>query len=123
MTAKVKYVDELIADLKSLKPDAQIMALIAVSGAFVIEANAKIVCPVDTGFLRDSIHTGILEASATHAIASVGTNTEYAPYVEFGTWRWKGKSFLRAAFDGHVANATAVMQKTARKLIGSRLGK
>ena len=48
--------------------------------ALLVEADAKIHCPVDTGLLRNSI---------THTIngneAEVGTNMEYAPYVEFGT--------------------------------------
>lgn len=47
----------------------------------VIENEAKRECPVDTGMLRDSI---------THRVENgntgiVGTNVEYAPYVEYGT--------------------------------------
>lgn len=48
--------------------------------ALLVEASAKINCPVDTGLLRSSI---------THNVyadyAEVGTNYDYAPYVEFGT--------------------------------------
>ena len=44
------------------------------------EGYAKDLCPVDTGNLRNSI---------THAVegksAIIGTNVEYAPYVELGT--------------------------------------
>ena len=123
MKAKVKGIDELSKDLKALKTDAQNMALIAVAGGLVIEGQSKIICPVDTGYLRNSIHTDILEASATGAIAGVGTNTEYAPYVEFGTKRWAGKSFLRAAFDTHISDAVKQMQATAAKVIKLRLTK
>lgn len=46
----------------------------------VVENEAKKLCPVDTGDLRSSI---------THEVHNdvgiVGTNKEYAPYVEFGT--------------------------------------
>lgn len=46
----------------------------------VIERSAKENCPVDKGRLRQSI---------THKVkgtkGSVGTNVEYAPYVEIGT--------------------------------------
>lgn len=46
----------------------------------VVENEAKRLCPVDTGDLRNSI---------THEVHNdvgiVGTNKEYAPYVEFGT--------------------------------------
>lgn len=46
-----------------------------------VENNAKLNSPVDTGALRRSL---------THEVTSklsveVGTNLEYAPYVEFGT--------------------------------------
>ena len=46
----------------------------------VAEGYAKDLCPVDTGTLRRSI---------THTVvgkeAYIGTNVEYAPYVELGT--------------------------------------
>ena len=45
-----------------------------------VENEAKKQCPVDTGDLRNSI---------THEVEDnvgyIGTNKEYAPYVEFGT--------------------------------------
>lgn len=46
----------------------------------LVENEAKVKVPVDTGQLRNSI---------THRVENnqgiVGTNTAYAPYVEFGT--------------------------------------
>lgn len=51
----------------------------------VIEGYAKEDCPVDTGLLRNSITyalAGQAPAAADHAVY-VGTNVEYAPYVEF----------------------------------------
>ena len=46
------------------------------------EKYAKKLCPVDTGNLRNSIsHTVDTEEPAAY----IGTNSEYAPYVEFGT--------------------------------------
>lgn len=46
----------------------------------VVEGYAKRQCPVDTGHLRDNI---------THEVENktvvIGTNVEYAPYVELGT--------------------------------------
>lgn len=47
---------------------------------FLVESDAKKECPVDTGALRGSI-TSEIEANEGY----VGTNLEYAPYVEFGT--------------------------------------
>lgn len=48
--------------------------------ALVVEAAAKEKAPVDTGNLRGSI-THDVEKN----IATIGTNVEYAPYVEKGT--------------------------------------
>ena len=62
------------------------------------EGYAKRACPVDTGNLRNSI---------THAVASsedavyVGTNVEYAPYVELGTSKMQAQPFLRPAATEH----------------------
>lgn len=46
----------------------------------VVENEAKRLCPVDTGDLRSSITHEV-----HNDIGIVGTNKEYAPYVEFGT--------------------------------------
>lgn len=50
-----------------------------------VQGVAKSLAPVDTGLLRGSIHTKISEATTSRVTADVYTNTEYAPYVEFGT--------------------------------------
>lgn len=54
-------------------------------GAVLIEGRAKRRAPVDMGRLRTSItHTGLLPLGNTLAVR-VGTNVEYARFVEFGT--------------------------------------
>lgn len=63
--------------------------------AFGIEARAKQLAPVDSGLLRNSIQTDIKGPLK----ATVGTNTEYASYQEFGTRHQKGKPFLTPAAD------------------------
>src|SRR5688500_16800518 len=62
--------------------------------AFQIEAKSKLLAPVDTGLLRNSVQTTVNGLKAT-----VGTNVEYAPYQEFGTRHQKGKPFLTPAAD------------------------
>lgn len=105
------------------------------------EGYAKLLCPVDTGRLRNSI-THALSGSApaissytnnsTHATTNatqragtagkpvavktytyegsapggeeavyVGTNVEYAPYVEYGTQRTTAQPFLKPAVHDH----------------------
>ena len=53
--------------------------------AGVVEGSAKKKCPVDTGNLRGSIHIMRHATAGKEMSATVGTNVEYAPYVEFGT--------------------------------------
>lgn len=49
------------------------------------EGYAKKLCPVDTGNLRNSI-THVVDEDEPAAI--IGTNSEYAPYVELGTGKY-----------------------------------
>ena len=60
----------------------------------LVEAKAKKLCPVDTGKLRASI-TPVIESWAA---GYVGTNTHYAPYVEYGTEKMPAQPFLEPAF-------------------------
>lgn len=49
------------------------------------EAYAKLLCPVDTGNLRNSITHQVQSEETT---AYIGTNSEYAAYVELGTGKY-----------------------------------
>ena len=63
----------------------------------VAEGYAKRLCPVDTGRLRNSI---------THATddeaAYIGTNVEYAVYVEMGTVNTPAQPYLKPAATDHM---------------------
>ncbi|MCD4839732.1 HK97 gp10 family phage protein [Neobacillus sedimentimangrovi] len=63
--------------------------------AYKIEADAKRLVPVDTGHLRRSIATAFKNGGLT---AYIGTNVEYALYVEFGTSKQHAQPFLTPAF-------------------------
>ena len=67
-----------------------------------IERDAKILCPVDTGRLRASIHMSERQVGDTY-IVEVGTNVKYAPFLSFGTRHMKAHPFLRPAFDRALA--------------------
>ena len=60
------------------------------------ETYAKRECPVDTSNLRNSITNAVDDKSAY-----VGTNVEYAPYVELGTSRAKAQPFIKPAATEH----------------------
>ncbi len=77
------------------------------SGALLVEAEAVLRAPVDTGNLRSSI---------THRVdgeeATIGTNVEYAPAQEY-----KYNPFLRPALD---ENKTK-LQKLMGDIIGDAI--
>lgn len=90
------------------------------------ESYAKKLCRTDTGNLKNSI-THVIENKNDEVIVAIGSNVEYAPYVELGTgihaedgngrqtpWRYKDrkgkwhttsgmkpKPFLRPAIEDH----------------------
>jgi HK97 gp10 family phage protein len=64
--------------------------------ALQVESDAKGLAPVDTGRLRSSIKADI---SPSGLSATVGTNVEYAVFVEFGTRRQAAQPFLGPAFE------------------------
>lgn len=71
------------------------------------EGHAKTKCPVDTGRLRNSI-THVVKPSelAVH----IGTNVEYAEYVESGTSRQKAQPFLKPAAENHAKEYRAIVE-------------
>jgi HK97 gp10 family phage protein len=65
-----------------------------VAGAEVIMQKARDLCPVDTGFLRDS---AFIDDQSAEVL--IGFSAEYASYVEFGTYKMEAQPFLRPAID------------------------
>ena len=62
------------------------------------EGYAKKECPVDTGNLRNSITN---EVQPSEKAVYIGTNVEYAAYVELGTTRTRAKPYLKPAATEH----------------------
>ena len=63
------------------------------------EGYAKKECPVDTGRLRNSITHVVREGEKS---VYIGSNVEYAPYVELGTSRQRAQPYLRPAAANHL---------------------
>lgn len=78
----------------------------------VAEGYAKRLCPVDTGRLRNSI-THVLDSGGR--AVQVGTNVEYAPYVELGTARQKAQPYLRPAAVDHVSEYREIIEGELRR--------
>ena len=66
--------------------------------ALQVDRAAKQLCPVDTGRLRSSI-TNQLGTDGGGLLAVIGTNVDYAPYVELGTSKAPAQPFLLPALE------------------------
>jgi hypothetical protein len=84
---KIEGMKEAIRDLKDWEVDKIRQSRLQIErSAINIEREAKNACPVDFGILRSSIEKTVGASDAGRILsAEVGTNVEYAPFVEFGT--------------------------------------
>ena len=88
MQAVFQLIDQQIADIETAANEA------VQAAGIECQAEAKRACPVDTGRLRSSI-----QYNPGHLECTVGTNTEYSPFVEHGTRYQKAQPFLFPAFE------------------------
>lgn len=72
------------------------------------EGYAKKECPVDTGNLRNSITYEVVQSEKA---VYIGTNVEYAAYVELGTVRTKAKPYLKPAATEHSTVYKRIMEE------------
>ena len=71
------------------------------------EGNAKAICPTRTSRLKNSITNAIdTEENAVY----IGTNVEYAPYVELGTSRSDPHPYLKPAAADHADEYRAILK-------------
>lgn len=88
---------------------AKSQALEVIGG--MAESYAKGACPVDTGRLRNSItHQQFSEDTEV-----IGSNVDYAPYVELGTSKMGARPFLRPAAENHTAEYSAIIKQIYSK--------
>ena len=102
MSVEIKGLDSLRRKLQSLGGELEQATEKGVEKATkTVQTAAKLLCPVDTGYLRESIQTSFAWQPSGEYVGTVGTIVEYAPYVEFGTGKaplslgyredWKGQ--------------------------------
>ena len=75
-------------------------------------SHIKQITPVDTGELRNSITH---QTNKAEQAVYIGTNVEYAPYVEYGTVRQKAQPYLRPGIEDHLTEYNAIFQKELEK--------
>lgn len=74
------------------------------------EGYAKRLCPVDTGLLRNSIAHAVAGDSAY-----IGTNVEYAPYVELGTSRTRAQPFIKPSITDYVSEYKRIIENRLKE--------
>lgn len=85
MSVKVENLDKIINKLNNMSQSAVTEASKSVERNIkLIQAEAKTLCPVDTGALRNSIETEA-KIEGNKITGEVFTNINYSAYVEFGT--------------------------------------
>lgn len=109
MAIDVKITDNSDKFLDAL-PEQIEQALTAIG--LTAESYAKRDCPVDTGRLRNSI-TNAVETSE-HSVY-IGSNVEYAVFVELGTSRMKARPYLKPAATQHNAEYKALAEQALKR--------
>lgn len=106
--------------------------------ALLVQGSAKNKAPVDSGALRQSIRADKAKIQGENVTATISTNLEYAPYVEFGTgsrgqstntntevevsyrsdWRGnKAQPFLWPALRENRNNSIKIIREEVRKAV------
>lgn len=97
--------DEVLSALeKAKKRGLEAIGLVA-------EGHAKKITPVDTGRLQ--LRNSISHATDDEA-AYIGTNVEYAPYVELGAQGRKGVHMLQQAATEHADEYKRLMEDSMK---------
>ena len=98
-----------LGELLDALPEQIEAALTAIG--MVAETYAKEECPVDTGRLRNSITH---EVDMNEQAAIIGSNVEYAAYVELGTSRQKAQPYLRPAAQNHTEEYKRIVESALK---------
>lgn len=79
--------------------------------ALLIESDAKLFAPVDTGRLRASIHA---EIAPNGLSARVEAGVDYAVFLEFGTRRQRAQPFLFPAYEKNRLAFVAALKRNIK---------
>lgn len=87
---------KLQALIETARPKA---ARVVKKYTFIVERDAKMLAPVDTGAMRNSIASEMVD----DLTGQVSVGQEYARFVEYGTSRMAAQPFLTPALEGNRA--------------------
>lgn len=89
-----------------------------VKSALFVERDAKLNSPVDTGRLRASISNTNEGFGTDNPSVMIGTNTQYAAAVEFGTSKKSAHPFLFPALNSNKQKIIKTLAKALRNGVG-----
>ncbi|MBK8023516.1 MAG: HK97 gp10 family phage protein [Chloroflexi bacterium] len=84
--------------------------------ARLIETAARGYAPVATGRLRASLTTEARMKSDARVVVAVGSSLAYAPAVEYGGRRRRGRWFLRRALADQGSRVLAAVRRMAERM-------
>jgi HK97 gp10 family phage protein len=109
LTVQLQGLDALSLKVRYLRDGARLGLKLGVSeAAGLFEAEAKEIVPVDTGALRDSIHTESVIDNPEEQQLAIDPDTPYAARIEFGFvgvdslgrhYHQAAQPYMRPAFD------------------------
>ena len=99
------YTDEVVKEYNTAIEQAMKEAVL------IVEADAKRNAPVDTGRLRASITNEVRKIAGAVLEGRVGTNVDYAKYVELGTSRQDPQPYLRPALRNNFEQIVSIIQE------------
>lgn len=137
MGQEITIVENNVEKVLKMSDEAIVKALTEMG--MVAEASAKGACPVDTGLLRNSITTALdgaamgikkykadkggktgsyggkmpAEGGGKRAVY-IGTNVEYAPYIENGTSRMAARPFLLPSVQNNKDKFVTIIKKNMK---------
>lgn len=133
MASKMAFVIKQDNIKEIIKEKNEAVEKAMVSCGLIMERYAQDLCPVQTGRLRNSITFATekyhssgggspakAEDKALHGTPEVGsvyigTNVEYAPYVELGSSKRKPKPYLKPSIQNHLNEYKDIIEKTLGK--------
>lgn len=90
--------------------------LVVRKAAFDVERGAKLRAAVDTGYMKNSIHTEIQQNDRRVYASEVIVGAEYGVFVEEGTSRMAPQPFMGPAYDAVLPGFMAAMEAIANPL-------
>ncbi len=127
---------------KAIKSMDQAISIALEASGLIVEGQAKALCPVDSGRLRNSISYSIdgkveglnkagkrkkgkQEASSDDGVKPnpakdtvvIGTNVEYGPHVELGTVKMEAQPYLNPALDRNKKNIAKIFAQTIAEVM------